>query len=586
MHSSHSSRTAVRLWVASLVAIAMLLVPLPQARPAAAADATLVVAALHVLEQEYVDPVQATPLLNAAIAILRKASNLSTDVLPDIPATTSETEASAQFTAEFARAAQAGGVSETQLAYTATVGMLASLRDSHTYFLDPAQLRESRRQLFGNPGFTGIGVTIIQRKDASGAGWIFIEDVFPGSPAKGAGLQRFDKILQVDGKPLQNMNVLDASQVIRGPEGSTASLVIQRGGQTLPVTVVRAPIRVPPVEGRFLAPGVAYLKIFEFSQGAGQQLRRVVTELRAQDTIRSVVLDLRGDPGGLIVEAANVGGVFLPPRTVLARITERGQQPSELLTAGRPLFMAPQTVLGHSLRVYVDGRPMNFDVPPTVIHGRVLVPLGGIFEQLGATVDYNAQTQHIKAVRDTQTVELTIGSRLAQINGEPKTLDVPAFTLNGRTMVPLRFISEALGASIQWTEADQSILIGSRGAASPPPPSTSRVPLVVLVDGGSASASEILAGAFRDEHRATIVGDKTAGALGGSVTVALPEGGMSVTVERILSPNNTKIEQVGIAPDVPVTLTVADMERGQDTQLEAALHALGAAWIWHLLEVA
>jgi carboxyl-terminal processing protease len=99
------------------------------------------------------------------------------------------------------------------------------------------------------------------------------------------------------------------------------------------------------------------------------------------------------------------------------------------------------------------------------------------------------------------------------------------------------------------------------------------------VDGGSASASEILAGAFRDEHRATIVGERTAGALGGSVTVALPEGGMSVTVERILSPNNTKIEQVGITPDVPVTLTVADMERGQDTQLEAALHALGAAWL-------
>jgi carboxyl-terminal processing protease len=452
MHSSHSSRTAVRPWVAGLLAIAILLVPLPQAPHAAAADATLVVAALHVLEQEYVDPVQATPLLNAAIAILRKASNLSTDVLPDIPAATSEAEATAQFTAEFSRAAQAGGMSETQLAYTATAGMLASLRDSHTYFLDPAQLRESRRQLFGNPGFTGIGVTIIQRKDASGVGWIFIEDVFPGSPAKGAGLQRFDKILQVDGKTLQNMNVLDASQVIRGPEGSTASLVIQRGGQTQPITVVRAPIRVPPVEGRFLVPGVAYLKIFEFSQGAGQQLRRVVTELRAQDTIRSVVLDLRGDPGGLIVEAANVGGVFLSSHTVLARITERGQQPSELRSAGLPLLR--------------------------------------------------------------------------------------------------------------------------------------RTPLVVLVDGGSASASEILAGAFRDDHRATIVGEKTAGALGGSVTVALPEGGMSVTVERILSPNNTKIEQVGIAPDVPVTLTVADMERGQDTQLEAALHALGAAWIWHLLAIA
>ena len=441
----HRSRTTARPWVAGLLALVFVLTPWPQVPHATAADASLVIAALHILEQQYVDPLQPVSLLNAAVATLRKASGLGTDALADIPTTLSEEEATSQFTAEFSSAAQAATMSETQLAYTATAGMLASLRDSHTYFLDPAQLRESRRQLFGNPGFTGIGVTIIQRKDTSGMGWIFIEDVFPGSPAKGAGLQRFDKILQVDGKSLQNMNVLDASQIIRGPEGSTASLVIQRGGQTLPVTVVRAPIRVPPVEGRFLVPGVAYFKIFEFSQGAGSQLRRVVSDLKDQGQIRSAVLDLRGDPGGLIVEAANVGGVFLPARTVLARIIERGQQPSELRTAGLPLL---------------------------------------------------------------------------------------------------------------------------RGTA-----------LVVLVDGGSASASEILAGAFRDEHRATIVGEKTAGALGGSVTVALPEGGMSVTVERILSPNNTKIEQVGISPDVPVALTVADMERGQDTQLEAALHALGAAWV-------
>ncbi|HEX4836846.1 MAG TPA: S41 family peptidase [bacterium] len=448
----HRLRKAARPWVAGLLALSLLLVPFTQVQHAAAADASLVIAALHVLEQEYVDPVQPVPLLNAAIATLRKASSLSADALPEIPAGTQETEASAQFTGEFSRAAEAGGVSETQLAYTATAAMLASLHDSHTYFLDPVQLRESRRQLFGNPGFTGIGVTIIQRKDAAGVGWIFIEDVFPGSPAKAAGLQRFDKVLQVDGKPLQNVNVLDASQTIRGPAGSTASLVIQRGGQTLQLAVVRAPIRVPPIEGRFLVPGVAYLKIFEFSQGAGSQLRKVVEELQVQGHIRWAVLDLRGDPGGLIVEAANVGGVFLPPRTVLARITERGQQPSQLRTAGFPLLR--------------------------------------------------------------------------------------------------------------------------------------RTPLVILVDGGSASASEILAGAFKDEHRATIVGEKTAGALGGSVTVALPEGGMSVTVERILSPNNSQVEGVGITPDVPVALTVADMERGQDTQLEAALHALGAAWIRHLLEAA
>lgn len=122
------------------------------------------------------------------------------------------------------------------------------------------------------------------------------------------------------------------------------------------------------------------------------------------------------------------------------------------------------------IRVYVDGQPLSFDVPPSMIQGRVLVPLRGIFERLGATVDFDPQTQHIVAVRGPQTVELTIGSRQARVNSNAALLDVPAFTIAGRTMVPLRFISESLGANVQWVEASQTILIGSTGAGTPPPP--------------------------------------------------------------------------------------------------------------------
>jgi len=99
---------------------------------------------------------------------------------------------------------------------------------------------------------------------------------------------------------------------------------------------------------------------------------------------------------------------------------------------------------------------------------------------------------------------------------------------------------------------------------------------VVLADGGSASGAEIIAGAFKDLHRATIVGDKTAGALGGALNVRLPEGGMSVTVVRITTPQGQRVEGLGIAPDIPVSLTVADMERGEDLQLQAALKTIEA----------
>ena len=152
-----------------------------------------------------------------------------------------------------------------------------------------------------------------------------------------------------------------------------------------------------------------------------------------------------------------------------------------LATAGGVLlFQVPGTAQS-PIRVYVDGQPVNFDVPPNVIQGRVLVPLRGVFEKLGATVDYDAKTQHIVAVRRDQTVELTLGSRQARINDHPALLDVPAFTIGDRTMVPLRFVSESLGASVQWVEASRIILVGSSGAApaqppaaqAPPPPQTS-----------------------------------------------------------------------------------------------------------------
>jgi carboxyl-terminal processing protease len=436
----HHQPGIVRSWLSALLAVAVLVMPCANVSPAWGADGSLVIAALHLLERTYVDPIQPVPLLNAAIATLRQATNEGAGVLPDIAPGTPDARADAQFVSEFVRAAQVSTLPEAQLAYAATEGMLLSLHDSHTYYLDPVALRESQRQLLGQPSFSGIGVTIASRKDAAGISWVFVENVFPGSPAARAGIKRFDRLVSVDGQSLRNATALDASTLLRGPAGTTVSVTVQRRTQTLHVSVARAPIKVVPVETSFIAPGVAYITLFEFARGAGQQLREELQRLRARSPIRGVILDLRGDAGGLVVEAASVGGLFLPPHTVLARIHERDLVASAIETSGPPLF--PQT------------------------------------------------------------------------------------------------------------------------------------PLVVLVDDGSASASEILAGAFKDYGRATIVGVKTAGALGGSVLVRLPEGGMSVTVERIVTPKSQRVEAVGIAPDVTVALTVADMERGQDTQLQAALHAL------------
>lgn len=113
------------------------------------------------------------------------------------------------------------------------------------------------------------------------------------------------------------------------------------------------------------------------------------------------------------------------------------------------------------LTVTVDQRPMAFDQPPIMQGGRVLVPLRGIFENLGADVVYLAPTRSIKATRGSTQVELTLGSRSALIDGQTRYLDVPATSYSGRTLVPLRFISEALGAEVDWQAATRTVAITS-----------------------------------------------------------------------------------------------------------------------------
>ncbi|HLW49058.1 MAG TPA: S41 family peptidase [bacterium] len=432
---------APKRWLALFVAVLLSAAVAAGTAPAHAATGSLVLSAIDTLDRNYVDPIHRVDLLNAAIATLRERTHAGPTVLPDIAPATGALQAQQEFLSEFDRAAQMGVEAPSQLAYDATEGMLASLHDSHVYYMDPSRFQENRSSLNGSPGFSGIGIMITGQADPAGVHWVFVDNVFPGSPAEAAGLKRFDKIVAVGATSLRDASVQQASQLIRGPAGSPVVLTIERAGSPNQVTVTRAPIQARPVTAQFVEPGVAYVRLFEFSKGAARSMRSALLGLAEQGQIRSVVLDLRGNPGGLISEADSVAGLFLPPGTPIAKVADR-QSTSVLRTMGPAAF--------------------------------------------------------------------------AHVN------------------------------------------------------------LVVLTNGGSASGSEIVAAAFKDLHRAQIVGEKTAGALGGAIDVPLPEGGMSVTVERITGPSGRVVEGAGITPDVAVTLGEQDMEQGVDPQLQAALRAAGA----------
>lgn len=115
-----------------------------------------------------------------------------------------------------------------------------------------------------------------------------------------------------------------------------------------------------------------------------------------------------------------------------------------------------------SIEVDLDGTTLKFDQNPVKLNNRVLVPLRAIFEALGAKIEWKAETQTIKANKGDIKVQIAIGATESFINGKPYILDQPPIILNGRTLVPVRFVSEAVGARVAWDSEDQTVLVFSK----------------------------------------------------------------------------------------------------------------------------
>jgi hypothetical protein len=116
-------------------------------------------------------------------------------------------------------------------------------------------------------------------------------------------------------------------------------------------------------------------------------------------------------------------------------------------------------------RVTVDGRILPLDVPPMFVDARLLVPLRAIFEALGASIEWDGATRTVTAAKDHLTVVLTVGKPTAIVGGQEVALAVPARIVDGRTMVPLRFVAEALGAKVDWENSTRTAIILAKPAA-------------------------------------------------------------------------------------------------------------------------
>ncbi len=120
--------------------------------------------------------------------------------------------------------------------------------------------------------------------------------------------------------------------------------------------------------------------------------------------------------------------------------------------------------------VVIDGKTQSFDQPAVVLSGSTLVPMRGVFEALGAKVSWDESTKTVTGTKGDITIKLTLGQSTAYINDKAVTLSAVAQTINGSTMVPLRFVSEALGARVGWNAAEMKATITSSGYSEVPVP--------------------------------------------------------------------------------------------------------------------
>jgi carboxyl-terminal processing protease len=308
-------------------------------------------------------------------------------------------------------------VDDHSLMENAVRGMVTNL-DPHSQFLDAEEYEEVRISTTGN--YSGVGLEVNLRN-----GQVLVVAPIEGTPADNAGIRSGDIIVSIDGVSVSDDNVNDAITRLRGIPGTKVNITVSRPGEarTLSFDLVRSNVQVRSVRAELLEPGFGYVRISQFSETTGSDLRRAVADLRRQDgpsDLKGLILDLRNNPGGVLEAAVEVSDDFLPEGVIVT-------------ASGR-------------------GVESNF--------------------------------RH---------------------------------------------------------EARAGDLIDG-------------APIVVLVNGGSASASEIVAGALQDNKRATIVGSQTFGK--GSVQTVMPLSNgraIKLTTSRYFTPSGESISGAGITPDVIVS---------------------------------
>lgn len=234
-----------------------------------------------------------------------------------------------------------GEVDHEKLTDISMQSMLWTL-DPHSSFFSREDLRKLDEEQASE--FYGIGVSILQHRDG-----VYVQSIVPNTPADKAGLRYGDRILTVDGKDAKDWTSSDVSRNVRGERGTTVKIVVERVNAAAPMEfeITRGGVPLPSIRNSFmLRDGVGYVGLTGgFQQTTGEELTASIADLKKKG-MKSLVLDLRGNPGGILEQAIAVVSKFVPGgQTVVSVKGSQGSQPRELRATGGTVEDLPLVVL-------------------------------------------------------------------------------------------------------------------------------------------------------------------------------------------------------------------------------------------------
>ena len=224
--------------------------------------------------------------------------------------------------------------------YAVIRGMVKSLDDRYTEFFTPKEynnfIKKTKAEKYG-----GIGIRISKPdKDSP----LLIVEVFESGPAKQAGIKRGDKIIKVNGEEISGMNLQRIASMITGKENTKVRVSVARNSKILEFDITRKKIIVKAIHSRMLSNDVGYIKVDSFKEDVNREFRKAYNELEKKG-MKALVLDLRNNPGGLVVSARELCGCFLPRESLISVFKHRNSEKRKIYSTGRRIVFVPVAVL-------------------------------------------------------------------------------------------------------------------------------------------------------------------------------------------------------------------------------------------------